>query len=131
MNVDSDVMRICRKIFVFAVVGASFGFFAGCLGTFIEHRNEVRFGASYSSFEYQWLALLLSLPGTVAAHITYTHDWRVDEAWHFRHVIWAWNTLFWGALASVVALFHGLITPVKTHQAVTPPSTAASHHKVL
>lgn len=106
------MLRVYRKVFFFAVVGATFGFVAGCLGTFIEHNNEVRFGTSYSNFENQWLALL-SLPGTVAAHSSYTHDWRVDEAWHYREVIWAWNTLFWCLLALIVALFQALITPEK------------------
>ena len=83
-------------------VGFAIGAVLGVLGIVVTRMNEKHFGAMYSAYRYEWLAIP-SLPGQLAAESGV--DWQFGEWWFHRYEILLWNVILWGmtGLAAVVA----------------------------
>ena len=88
-----------KKRFIIATLcGIAFGLITGILGVCIEHYNEGSFGAEYSLFVYDYLAIP-SVPGGLISWIQHgSYDWCIDEGWDFRYWTVFWNTVFWSVV---------------------------------
>jgi hypothetical protein len=99
-----------RKLGFASVIGLAIGFCLGYLGAWVEHRNESRFGTSYSQFKFEWVSFF-SLPGEiVVGKFIHTYDWTVDEAWNYRMETSLWNALFWCVAVQIAAGIHSAVT---------------------
>ena len=72
--------------------GFAIGAVLGVLGIVVTRLNEQHFGAMYSKYRYEWLAIP-SLPGMLIAE---GHDWQFGEWWFHRYEILVWNVMLWG-----------------------------------
>ena len=78
-------MRPARLLLIVALAFL-LGYSSGVIGTRVEHHNESKFGASYTRFRGEWLALP-AFPGFMIAELRSGFHWQVDEAWRFRFPI--------------------------------------------
>jgi hypothetical protein len=108
--VTGSPRRIIKKLVCASLLGLAIGFILGYVGSWVEHRNESRFGASYSQFEFEWVGFF-TLPGRIITQeFVHTHDWSVDEAWHYRVDISLWNALVWCVAIQLTAGIHSVVT---------------------
>ncbi len=92
---------------VSCLVGFLLGAAFGGLGIVVTRLNEQHFGALYSRYRWEWLAIP-SLPGEIVAEWRQGYDWRFGEWWFHRYEIVGWNAVLWGAAWLAVAVFWKL-----------------------
>ncbi len=89
------------------LAGFGLGAVIGVLGIVVTRLNELHFGAMYSRYRWDWLAIP-SLPGELVAEWRQGYDWQFGEWWPQRYEIVGWNVLLWGMAWLAVAIFWKL-----------------------
>ena len=90
---------------VIAVTGIAFGAFSAVVGLAIDQWNVKEHGASYLRYRYELFALP-ALPGMIIAERRFGADFQLGEIQLHRASVIGWNTLLYGAIASLGFLFH-------------------------
>ena len=85
------------------VASIATGALLSVLGLAICDHNVGGHGASYSAYQYEWLALPAA-PGMIVAEAREGSDFRLGEIQYHRASAIGWNMLIYGA-AGFVALF--------------------------
>lgn len=75
--------------------GAVFGVVVGVLGNTIIRWNELRFGARYARYEWEWLAVPSELAQALLSSSS-ADDLQFGEWWSHRYLIVIWNAVVWG-----------------------------------
>ena len=78
------------------VFGAIFGVIVGFLGNAIMRQNELRYGAMYSKYEWE----VIAVPSWLAQSILPSDggNMQFGEWWSHRYLIVIWNGVFWGIM---------------------------------
>ena len=93
------------------IASIAIGALLAVVGLAICDHNVGEHGASYSSYQHEWLALPAA-PGMIVTEAREGIDFRLGEIQYHKPFVIGWNMLVYGAIGFVIILARHFFTPV-------------------
>jgi hypothetical protein len=103
-----------KRLVLALLVGWCLGTVTGLVGVWTMNYNEQEFGAAYSQYRFEWVALW-SLPGLILSSYSGNDpDFQLGELYEHRVGIILLNSAFYAVTAVVVSSFYWVLISKKS-----------------